>query len=130
MKYVYETATGPIEVEVDEHFYDILTAMDREERNSERKHSRRQAFSIDSVKYGGRWCAGETDLLDDLILRESNERLHMALTKLTPNQQSLIAQIYFKNEKVVDVALRNGVSPVAIQNRLSKIYSRLEKILY
>jgi len=129
MKYVYETAIGRSEIEVDKYFYNILTAMDREESNAERKHSRRQAISIDAVKYGGRWFADETDLLEDLIQRDSTARLHMALMNLSASQRSLIELVYFKNEKLVDVALKYGVWESAIRDRLRKIYCRLKKIL-
>ena len=35
MKYQYKTVVGKIEIEVDEHLYNILNVLDREERNSE-----------------------------------------------------------------------------------------------
>jgi len=53
MKYEYINATGKTEIEVDEHFFDILVALDREEYNADRKHSRRHPLSLEGVEYEG-----------------------------------------------------------------------------
>jgi DNA-directed RNA polymerase specialized sigma24 family protein len=129
MKYVYETATGEIEIEVDPHYHSILSAMDREEFNSERKHNRRKAVSLDSAVYGGRWLSDEADLLDDLIQQETIDRLRMAIRKLPMYQRVLIEHIFLKKEKIVDVARRYGVPESTLRGRLNQICCRLKKIL-
>ena len=129
MKYEYISATGKTEIEVDEQFYDILVALDREAYNADRKHSRRYPLSLEGVDYEGEWFSDGADFLGDLIRAESHERLHAALGQLTPDQQELIDRVYFKYEKIIDIAIAQGVSHVAIQNRLKKIYNRLKKVL-
>ena len=130
MKYEYITATGRKEIEVDKHFYDILIALDNDEYNSDRRHNRRNPMSLEGTDYEGEWFSDETDLLGDIIRAESYERLHNALRQLTSEQQTLIDRVYFKNEKIIDIARNDGVTHVAIQNRLKKIYDRLKKILF
>ena len=129
MKYEYKTATGRHEIEVDEQFYDILFAMDMEEKNSDRKHSRRRPISLERADYEGEWFSDGTDILGGLIHSESFERLRAALAELTPEQHALIERIYIKNEKITDIAQAIGVSHVAIIDRLKRIQKKLKKSL-
>jgi RNA polymerase sigma factor (sigma-70 family) len=129
MKYIYQNATGTTEIEVDEEYYDLLIAMDREEYNSDRKHSRRYPVSLEDCEYEGEWFADGTDILGDLIEKESYSRLRGALEQLTPEQQSLIERVYFRNETNVKIAAEQGVSEAAIRERLRWIYKKLKNIL-
>ena len=129
MKYEYITATGVVAIEVDEQFHDLLIRLDREEYNSDRKHSRRYPISLENAEFEGTWFADATDLLGDLIANESYGKLHAALAELTPEQQSLIDKIYFEGKKIIEIARADGVTEAAIRNRLKKIYARLKKFL-
>ena len=129
MKYEYKGATGNTEIEVDEQFFDILVSLDKEEFNSDRKHSRRNPLSLEDTEYEGEWFADGSDLLGDLIRAESNARLHAVLLRLTADQQTLVDRVYFKNEKIVDIARRDGVSHVAILDRLKRIHKKLKNYL-
>jgi RNA polymerase sigma factor (sigma-70 family) len=129
MKYTYTNATGTTEIEIDEQFYDLLIEMDRDEFNSDRKHSRRYPISLESCEYEGEWFEDDIDLLADIIQRESYARLRAAIEKLEPSQQDLIHKIYVQNRKIIAVAKEDGVSEAAVRNRLKKIYARLKKFL-
>jgi len=129
MKYEYINATGKIEIEVDEQFYDILLALDREEFNSDRKHARRHPLSLEEMEYEGDWLSDGADILSDLIKSEDSERLHKALASLTSSQQALLERVYAKNEKIVDIARKMGVSQPAISQRLLTIIKILKRIL-
>ena len=129
MKYEYINATGKTEIEVDEQFYDILVALDREEYNSDRKHSRRHPLSLEDAEYEGEWFSDGADLLGDMIRAESYERLHAALAQLTPSQQALIQQIYFEGVAPSEIARRDGVDKSAISHRLALAHKRLKKLL-
>ena len=129
MKYEYINATGKTEIEVDEHFYEILVALDREEYNSDRKHSRRHPISLEGAEYEGDWFSDGADLLGDMIRAETHERLHAALGQLTPDQQTLIRQIYFEGVAPSEIAKRDGVDKSAISHRLALAYKRLKKLL-
>jgi len=73
MKYTYITATGKIEIEVDEQLHEILIGLDNKERNSDRKHSRRNPISLESAVYEGEWFSDGADILGDLIRTEDIE---------------------------------------------------------
>jgi len=74
--------------------------MDNEEKNADRRHSRRYPISLESCDYEGEWFSDGTDLLADLIEKESYSRLRAALKELRPEQQLLICPFSGKtNEK-------------------------------
>ena len=63
-------------------------------------------------------------------LDEKNEFLDVlkeALMDLDESQQELIHQIFFEGRNQVDIAEEEGVSKVAIHNRLQRIFKRLRK---
>ena len=93
MKYKYINVTGANEIEVSEQFNDILTGMDNDEQNSNRKHSRRHPLSLESAEYEGDWFLDDADPLDILIKKEEIKRLHIALSILTDDQQKLVQQL-------------------------------------
>jgi len=128
MKYVYFTATERCEIEVDEQYYDILQAMDKEEYNSDRKHSRRYPLSLSSTDYDGDWIADGTDILGDLSAAEDREQFYLALSELTQDQQALVARVFIKNEKIMDVAQSLGVSQSAVSHQLQTIRKKLKKV--
>jgi RNA polymerase sigma factor (sigma-70 family) len=129
MKYVYTTATGEIEIEVDQHFYDILTAMDKEERSADRRHNRHKAFSLDGGDYGRPFCSDGTDLLDELIQRETEERINMAIEELPPDQRTLIERVLFREEKIADISQEYGIPESTIRSRFKQSCRQLKKIL-
>jgi RNA polymerase sigma factor (sigma-70 family) len=129
MKYEYKTATGRQAIEVDERFYDILIELDADEKNSDRKHSRRWPVSLESAGYEGEWFSDGTDITDGLIQSESREQLHAALLRLTPEQQNLIEQVYFKGIAPSEMARSDGVTKSAVSMRLALAYKRIKKFL-
>ena len=53
--------------------------------------------------------------------------LHEILQTLDDSQQQLIQEIFFEDKTQVEIAEEQGVSKVAIHNRLKRIYTRLRK---
>ena len=76
MKYTYVTATGKIEIEVNERLHNVLIALDKEEYNSNRKHNRRRPISLSSADFDGDWMASGIEILEDLIRLEDREQRH------------------------------------------------------
>ena len=130
MKYEYKGVTGKTEIEVDDNWGSALLELDREESNSDHKHSRRYPVAIEDMEYEGEWFSDGSDLLAELVQNETYEWLQRAILGLTSKQQILIERIYFKKEKSVDIAREDGVSKAAIHDRLRKIHDRLKKYLY
>ncbi|GAB2024497.1 sigma factor-like helix-turn-helix DNA-binding protein [Lactovum odontotermitis] len=55
------------------------------------------------------------------------DRLHEAVEKLKPQQQALIQAVFYENKSLTEIAQDEGVTHVAIINRLKKIYKQLQK---
>ena len=70
-----------------------------------------------------------TDILSDYIQRESFEELYRAIEQLEPKQQELLKKVFWEEIKQVDIAKSEGVGKTAIENRMTRIYARLKKLL-
>jgi len=127
MKYQYKTVEGKIVIEVDEQLFNILDAMDREERNADRRYNHHNPISLSSADYEGEWMKDETDILGDLVHAEDRERLCKTLAQLTHDQQKLIERIVRNNEKIVEIAQVLGVSHQAISQQLMTVRKKLKE---
>jgi len=58
---------------------------------------------------------------------EQIERLKVAIESLTQLQKQTLEKKYLLNKKNVEIATEEGVSKMAITNRLKKIYAKLQK---
>jgi len=126
MKYVYFTATGKNEVEVDERYYDLLLSLDREEFNSDRKHKRRHPVSLNNADYAGDWMTDGTDVLDDLVRTEECDLLHRAIKALPSSQRELIRAIA-AGISPADYARRKGTSKAAVSQQIERARKNLQK---
>ena len=129
MKYSYKFNNEEVTIEVNENEYEILVALDREEYNSNRKHSRRYPLSFDSLEYEDSRFADDTDILKDLIKKSDTQQIKKAIQQLLPQQQELIYKTYYCERSIINMANEEKVTEAAIRNRLKKIYRKLEKIL-
>lgn len=128
-----------IEVEVDDEFAFEYREMEHKEALIERKETRRhQSFEAmeegtrkgEDGKYNGYQFIDPTiDIEREAEKADEETRLHKAIEKLTPQQQWLIEQIYFKERSQVEIAKELGVGESAIRSRLKKIHERLKKLL-
>jgi len=128
MKYEYKGATGKTEIEVNEHFYEILVALDREEYNSDQRETRRhaslEAFNLDDTLF-----PSDVDIHAEIEQKERDDALQTAIEKLKPEQQTLIRAVYFDGVPVTEYAEREGVDHSAISHRLRTIYKKLKNLL-
>ena len=129
MKIRYEFATETVEIEVDDEIGTIITELDRQDYNTNRKETRRHCF-LDALDYEGECFAFNDEALAALFEDESPEdKLPGAIAKLQPQQRELLYKVLNKKEKLVDIAKSEGVSKAAISRRMDKIYSSLKKYL-
>ena len=49
-----------------------------------------------------------------------------AMEALSPAQRELVRRVYFENEKISEIAREEGVSHVAIHDRLKRIYQKIK----
>ena len=124
MKYAYKSATGIIEIEVDERLYETLVAMDKEEINAERKHSRRHPISLEDTDYEGEWFSDGTDILSEMISAETVQR---AMSCLSARQQYLVQKICLEGWKYTELATLEGKDESAIRHATERAIARIKK---
>lgn len=125
MIYKYKTATGVVEIDVTEEWYEKLRKLDREEINNYRKESKKH-ISLDDE---GEWAAYEDETIEQLFENEKSkeERLHEAIDKLKPAQKEIIMMSYFEGKTQEEIASILGVSQPAIAKRLRFAKKNLKK---
>jgi RNA polymerase sigma factor (sigma-70 family) len=123
----------------------ILHSWDDEEVDRERRYDYRIKYSLNDVIHVGDGRVTERmDLIQDENLdpletllaaldeAEKTERLaklHTALKTLTPLQRQTLEKKFVQNRTNVDIAAEEGVSKMAITNRLKKIVAKLKRAL-
>ena len=126
MKITYEFVTGEVsEVEVDERLGGMLLDLDRQQENNDRKETRRH-FSLDGMDYEGEIFASAEDTEREAVRREEMARLYSAMEALSPSQRELVKKVYFEERKITDIAREEGVSHVAVRDRLERIYKKIK----
>lgn len=129
MKIKYNFANEAIEIEIDEQWGDVLIDLDRREYNNNHSETRRH-ISLDGMDYEGDMFADiHADIAVQLEAAAEEDALYKAMQTLLPEQKELLHQIFFENRSVADIARQQGVSHVAILERLKRIYRQLEKKL-
>lgn len=88
-KYTHQTATGPVEIDVDPHWEAILKAEDAKEERNNRKHSRVDhkyapcaPLSLESLYQEGAWFADKNDCIEKATFWIDLERAMETLTEL------------------------------------------------
>jgi RNA polymerase sigma-70 factor (ECF subfamily) len=126
MKITYEFVTGEVSgVEVDERLGGMLLDLDRQQENNDRKETRRH-FSLNGMDYEGELFASAEDTERAVEHREDVARLYSAMEALSPSQRELVKKVYFEERKITDIAREEGVSHVAVRDRLERIYKKIK----
>ena len=126
MKITYEFVTGEVSgVEVDEHLGGMLLDLDRQQYNNDQKETRRH-FSLNGLYYEGDLFASAEDTEGEAEHREDMARLYSAMEALSPSQRELMKKVYFEERKITDIAREEGVSHVAVHDRLERIYKKIK----
>ena len=126
MKITYEFVTGEVsEVEVDERLGGMLLDLKRQQDNNDQKETRRH-FSLNGMDYEGELFASAEDTEGEVVRREDMARLYSAMEVLSPSQRELVQKVYFEERKITDIAREEGVSHVAVRDRLERIYKKVK----
>ena len=96
--------------------------------NNNQTETRRHSY-IEDMDPDDKHFDDGTDILSDYIQRESFEELYRAIEQLEPKQQELLKKVFWEEIKQVDIAKSEGVGKTAIENRMSRIYAKLKKLL-
>lgn len=146
ISYTYCFSNESITVEIEETDYDVLISLDREEKNLNRKETRRHVnmdcyesiddtasgnprLSRDAFEYRNGICSDSAEIAADLESKYTRQHIRNAMDKLKPQQRELIHLIYFEGVSVKDYAAKEGVDHSAISHRLQTAYKNLKKFL-
>lgn len=69
------------------------------------------------------------DVEENAIKNADKEKVRQAISKLEPQQQWLVKQVYFNQRTNVSIASELGVTEGAIRDRLKRIFEKIKKIL-
>ena len=125
-----------VSVEVNDEFAAVYVELDRQDKNNERKETRRHVSLNKTVKnHDSEDIVEHIDLLEDkrsnieenYIQREEIATLRDGIKSLLPEQRRLIEQVFYEERSIKSLAEEYGVSSPAIINRLNKIYAQLRK---
>lgn len=126
----YKFADGTTSaVEVSDEFYSLYQDMEKADELSERKHTRRNQSLERSVDNGWDIADPDADVAVLYEIKERNERLYKAISTLTPEQQTLIKQVFFDRIPQVEIAEQQGTTKMALHNKLTRILRKLKKVL-
>lgn len=128
--YTYNFPDGTkSEVDVTDEMYETLTQMDDEERKQTYNHNRHN-IPLSSFDYEGEDFADKNaDPSEKVIKCEDEERVRIAISKLTEKQQELVTLVYYERVPIVQIAEEQGVDKSAISHRLERIKDKLKKLL-
>lgn len=128
MKIKYAFATETVEIEVNDDWGNILIDLDRQEYNNQHTETRRHC-SLEALNLDYAYLPSGEDVEREILSTLDSEALYAAIENLQPQQQELVKCVYFGGAKLADIAREDGVSKMALTNRMKKILTNLKKSL-
>lgn len=119
-----------LDIEVSDSFAKTFNEINDEERKEEERYKwelRKRLSSLDSIIDMGGQIEDPNSQFNEEI--DKYDELYKAISKLLPEQQELIKQIYFLGKSQADVAKELKVCKQAINNRLLRTLEKLKNIL-
>jgi RNA polymerase sigma factor (sigma-70 family) len=128
MKYDYHFSNETISIDVPDSDYDVLIELDRVERNTNQKETRRHV-SLEAYNVDDNLFPSASNVEASCIRDLENEALLSALEKLTPQQCELIWKVFFENRTMASLAREEGVGESTVRERLNRSYKKLKNLL-
>lgn len=129
MKYTYWTQTGPVNVNVDEKWLEILKEMDRGEYNANQKETRRHV-ELDISRDKSQWLDNNEEPIEDTICRlETAEALDEAIATLTAKQRDAFMAVHFYGFNISEVARIKGLNKSTVARNLNAAEKKLRNFL-
>lgn len=123
----YEINGTFVEIEVSDEFARQYEQIETEEKRVNRKETRRHQSLETLIESGFQIADQESDIEEKTFHNDDIRQLRYALETLTVDQKWLIEQVYFLDRKQSEIAAELGINPVAVWNRLQKIYNKIKK---
>lgn len=128
IKYTFADGTTS-EIEVTDELYALHLQLVQEEKRNHWRETRRHISLNYLMEMGVDFADVAADPFAAAVLRENEERIRKAISKLLPEQRELLRQVYFEYIPQTEIAAKQGVTKKAINNRLARILQRLQKFL-
>ena len=116
-------------IEISNEMGMVIIEMNHDERNTTRKETRRHVSFEAYDLSGDRLKSADGNPEDIVCHKEEIHALYRAISTLNENQKKLIYRVFWLNESQYDIAREEGVSRVAIHNRLQRIFKKLKIFL-
>lgn len=123
MKIKYEFANETVEIEIDEEWGNILVDLNRQEYNNDHKETRRH-YSLDALRFEGEEYGEIDQAMHDLI---EYQDLREAVSKLTSQQQYIIANHYFLGRSYTEIAKELGISIPCVTKCAERARKQIKK---
>lgn len=124
----YEVNGTFVEVEVSDEFARQYEQIEAEEARQIWRDKKRKDSSLERMVEAGFQVADPNSNIEEKLLEKYDiEQLSEAIKTLTEDQKWLIEQVFFYGRKQSEVAAELGIEPVAVWNRLQKIYNKIKK---
>lgn len=128
IKYVFADGTES-EIEVTDEVYTLHLQLVQEEKRNHWRETRRHISLYYLLENGVDFVDIAADSFAAVELRENEEKIKQAISKLLPEQQALIKKIFYEGKTITEIAKAENVGKSAIANRLTRIYIKIKKFL-
>ena len=107
MKIEYRFVTGEkVTAEISDEFKDVVIELDKEEYNCNRKETRRhKSLSLSDKNIEN--ISISSDICDDVFKNFDKEKLHNAISRLKPNEQELLHNLYLNDKPITQKEYAN-----------------------
>ena len=107
MKIEYRFVTGEkVTAEISDKFKDVVIKLDKEEYNCNRKETRRhKSLSLSDKSIEN--MSLSSDICDDVFKNIDKEKLHNAISRLKPNEQELLHNLYLNDKPITQKEYAN-----------------------
>ena len=123
----YEINGTFIDIEVTDEFALQYEQIEADEKNINRKETRRHQSLETLIESGFQIADPESDIEEKTFQNDDIEQLYKAFEVLTEEQKWLIQQVFYYNRKQSEIAAELGVDATSIRDRLRVIYKKIKK---
>lgn len=124
MKVKYVFCNEEVEVDVSDEWGQMLSKLDREENLNDRRETRRHSslslFNADDPHF-----ISDVDVPAQAIRNIAVEQMQDAIKRLSPRDQYLIDQVYFRDCTLSDIARKEGKTVSSILYAANRAFRHL-----
>ncbi|MDE7439062.1 MAG: sigma-70 family RNA polymerase sigma factor [Clostridia bacterium] len=128
IKYTFADGTTS-EIEVTDELYALHLQIVQEEKRNHWRETRRHTSLNYLMELGVDFIDNAADSFAAVELREDDERIHKAISKLSCKQRALLEKVFYEGKTLTAIAKENNVSQPAITQQLATIYKKIKKLL-